>query len=82
MSSVDTQEMYYIQFDQGRMGQARRNPTGLDWMVLEAAGQQMKCLETWTAACKLQGLGQNGLQDLLQLLLKRFGSDTTWRSRR
>ena len=44
-------------------------------MVLEAVGQQMKCLEIWTAACKLQGLGQNGLHDLLQLLLKRFRSD-------
>ena len=29
MSSVDTGEIYYIQFDQGRMGHTRRKPTGL-----------------------------------------------------
>ena len=29
MSSVDSGEMYYIQFDQGRMAHTRRKPTGL-----------------------------------------------------
>ena len=79
MSSVDLEELYDIQLNHKRMGHTRRKPTGLvsnlpglpELDGLRGGGSTNEVTATWMAACRPQGLGQNGPLDFPPLFWKR-----------